>query len=353
MPDMRKRIIIASCALVLSKAALLLTPLAWKYIINSLSEDPLKVPFFCIMVYGIARLASSLFSEIRDAIFAQVTQRALRQIGLRVFEHLHHLSLRFHLDRQTGGVTRIIERGTKAVETLLTFLTFNIIPTLVEMFIASAILWWLYGIQFSLIIICTIATYIVFTLKMTEWRIQYVRTMNVHDNQAQTKAVDSLLNYETVKYFSNEEHEKNRFNSALKNYEKAAVSNKISLSYLNIGQALIISLGLIAIMVKASQGIVSSKMTTGDLVAINFFLIQLSIPLFNLGFAYREIKLALVNLGEMFNLLDESQEIKDIPEAQPLVFKGGNIEFSHVSFSYQADRQILKDISFKIPVGKA
>ncbi|RZI46428.1 ABC transporter transmembrane domain-containing protein [Candidatus Finniella inopinata] len=335
MPGVRVRVVIASAALILSKIALLATPLTWKYAVDHLMHNPKIIPYSLIIFYGAARLASSLFSEVRDAVFAQVAQRALRQIGVKVFEHLHHLSLRFHLDRQTGGITRIIERGTKSIETLLTFLTFSILPTIVEIILVCGALWWFYGISFSMVILVTMAAYIFYTLKLTEWRIHYVRSMNASDNLAQTKAIDSLLNYETVKYFSNEVHEKNRFDAALRQYEIAALQGKISLSYLNIGQAVIMSLGLIAVMVLASLGITQNTMTTGDLIAVNLFLIQLAIPLFNLGFAYREIKLALVNLEEMFHLLDEPQDIKDIPNARPLAFKGGKVIFDKVSFAYQ------------------
>lgn len=352
MSDVRARVCLASIALILSKLFLLATPVVWKYVIDDLLKNPLAIPYGLIVLYGLARLASSLFSEVRDAVFAQVAQRTLRQIGLKVFEHLHTLSLKFHLNRQTGGVTRIIERGTKAVETLLTFLTFNILPTLFEIIAVSAALWWFYGAIFAWIIIITMGAYIIYTLKLTEWRIQYVKTMNANDNQAQTKAIDSLLNYETVKYFANEKYEKQRFDTALSQYEIAAVKNKLSLSYLNIGQAVIMSLGLVAVMIAASQQITIQKMTTGDLVAVNIFLIQLAIPLFNLGFAYREIKLSLVNLEEMFQLLNEPQDIKDDPQSLPINFKGGEVVFDHVDFSYHADRQILKSISFKVPAGK-
>ena len=352
MPGVRWRVIVASAALILSKIALLITPLVWKYVVDDLLTNPKVIPYTLILFYGAARLTSSLFSEVRDAVFAQVAQRTLRQVGVKVFDHLHRLSLRFHLDRQTGGITRIIERGTKSIETLLTFLTFSILPTFVEIVLVCGTLWWFYGFSFSAIILVTMAAYIFYTLKLTEWRIHYVRSMNTHDNQAQTKAIDSLLNYETVKYFSNEAHEKSRFDAALRQYETAAVKSKISLSYLNIGQAFIMSLGLIAVMIVASRGITQNTMTTGDLIAVNIFLIQLAIPLFNLGFAYREIKLALVNLEEMFHLLDEPQDIKDVSNAKLIAFHGGKIVFDNVSFAYQSDRPILMNLSFTVPAGK-
>lgn len=298
------------------------------------------------------RLVSSAFSEIRDATFAKVAQRALRQVGLKVFDHLHHLSLRFHLERQTGGLTRAIERGTKSIETLLTFLSFSILPIIAEITLVCTFLWLMFDFRFALITFFTMAAYIVFTLKLSEWRISYVRKMNENDSESQTKAIDSLLNYETVKYFNNEEHEKERFDQSLRLYETAAVQSKISLSYLNIGQVFIISLGLIAVMSLAAHQVIQKTMTVGDLVAVNTFLIQLYIPLFNLGFAYREIKLALVNLESMFSLMAETQEIKDSANAKPLNIQKGEVVFQDVSFSYQENRIILKGISFTVPAGK-
>ncbi len=352
MPEAKLRLVIATTALILSKVSLLGIPLLFKYTVDILARHPLTIPYGLIVGYAFLRLTSSLFSEIRDTVFAQVTQRTLRQVGLKVFEHLHNLSLQFHLGRQTGGVSRIIERGTKSIETLMTFLTFSILPTLAEIVLVGSVLWWFYDVRFMAITCVTMTAYIFYTLKLTEWRIGYVRTMNASDNQAQTKAIDSLLNYETVKYFGNEDHEKKRFDTALCHYEKAAIQSKISLSYLNVGQATIMSLGLMAVMILASRGVLNNTMTTGDLVAVNVFLIQLYIPLFNLGFAYREIKLSMVNLEEMFQLLDEPEDIKDRIDAHPLSFKGGNIVFNKVYFAYHPERPILKNISFKVPAGK-
>jgi len=353
MPDAKLRLVLALSALVLSKVAVLYVPIIFKYAIDFLNNPTnAAVPVGLMVLYGFMRLISSTFSEIRDATFAKVAQRSLRQVGLKIFDHLHHLSLRFHLERQTGGLTRAIERGTKSIETLLTFLSFSILPIIAEILLVSTFLWIMYDFYFAIITLLTMAIYIIFTLKLSEWRISYVRKMNENDSQSQTKAIDSLLNYETVKYFNNEYHEKERFDQSLRLYEKAAVQSKISLSYLNIGQVFIISVGLIAVMILASQQVIQKTMTVGDLVAVNTFLIQLYIPLFNLGFAYREIKLALVNLESMFSVMEEPEEIKDVPDAKPINVSGGEICFENVSFSYQENRSILKDISFTIPAGK-
>lgn len=353
MPDAKLRLILALSALVLSKVAVLYVPIIFKYAIDFLNNPTnAAVPIGLMILYGLMRLVSSAFSEIRDATFAKVAQRSLRQVGLKIFDHLHHLSLRFHLERQTGGLTRSIERGTKSIETLLTFLSFNILPIIAEILLVSTFLWIMYDVYFAIITLLTMVIYIVFTLKLSEWRISYVRKMNENDSQSQTKAIDSLLNYETVKYFNNEDHEKERFDQSLRLYEKAAIQSKISLSYLNVGQVFIISVGLIAVMTLASQQVIQKTMTVGDLVAVNTFLIQLYIPLFNLGFAYREIKLALVNLESMFSVMEEPEEIKDIPNAKPIQISEGEIRFENVSFSYQENRSILKDISFTIPPGK-
>ncbi|MBY0462972.1 MAG: ABC transporter ATP-binding protein/permease [Alphaproteobacteria bacterium] len=353
MPDAKLRLILALSALVLSKVSVLYVPIIFKYAIDFLNNPTnIKVPIGLMILYGFMRLVSSAFSEIRDATFAKVAQRSLRQVGLKIFDHLHHLSLRFHLERQTGGLTRAIERGTKSIETLLTFLSFNILPIVAEIILVSIFLWIMYDAYFAIITLLTMVTYIVFTLKLSEWRTSYVRKMNENDSESQTKAIDSLLNYETVKYFNNEDHEKERFDQSLRLYEKAAVQSKISLSYLNIGQVLIISVGLIAVMTLASQQVIQKTMTVGDLVAVNTFLIQLYIPLFNLGFAYREIKLALVNLESMFSVMEEPEEIKDLASAQPIKIIKGEIRFENVSFSYQENRSILKEISFTIPSGR-
>jgi ABC-type transport system involved in Fe-S cluster assembly fused permease/ATPase subunit len=355
LPQIRLRVIFAFVSLIIAKGATLVVPLLFKDAIDALSpvhQGIITLPVILIISYGTARLLSALFSEARDGIFATVTQRAVRQVGLSVFHHLHHLGLRYHLERQTGGLSRAIERGTKGIESLLQFLTFNIIPTFIEIILVSGILWMLYDYRFSLITLLTMIAYAAFTLIITEWRIEFVKTMNATDSEAHTKAIDSLLNFETVKYFGNEEHEASRFDSALKRYETAAVKSKLSLSFLNIGQSVIISAGLIAVMLLAGSAVITQEMTVGDFAAINTYLLQLYIPLFTLGFAYREVKLALVSMEAMFDLLNVPEEIQDQPGAPPLTVNGGEIVFDNVSFSYSPDRPILNDISFHVPAGK-
>jgi ABC-type transport system involved in Fe-S cluster assembly fused permease/ATPase subunit len=355
LPQIRLRVIFSFVSLIIAKGATLAVPLLFKDAIDALSpvhQGMITLPVVLVISYGIARLLSALFSEVRDGIFATVTQRAVRQVGLSVFHHLHHLGLRYHLERQTGGLSRAIERGTKGIESLLQFLTFNIIPTFIEIILVSVVLWILYDYRFSLITLLTMIAYAAFTLFITEWRIEFVKTMNATDSEAHTKAIDSLLNFEMVKYFGNEEHEAARFDSALKRYETAAVKSKLSLSFLNIGQSVIISVGLIAVMLLAGSAVITQEMTLGDFAAINTYLLQLYIPLFTLGFAYREVKLALVSMEAMFDLLNVPEEIQDQPDAPPLTVNGGEIVFDNVSFAYGSDRPILKDISFHVPAGK-
>ncbi len=352
------RLMIAIVALITSKGMIVVIPALFKAIIDALtiphkSDFSAHIPLIITLIigYGGVRILSSLFSEIRDTTFAKVTQSTLRQVGLDVFDHLHRLSLRFHLARHTGGVSRTIERGTKAIETLITFLTFNIIPTAIEIILVSIIISIFYDIRYTSIIISTMISYIIYTLWIAEWRIRYVREMNAADTTAQSKAIDSLLNYETVKYFGNEKHEHDRFNEGLIIYEKSAIQNKWSLAYLNFGQAVILSIGLIAIITIAAIDVQNGILTTGDLVAINTFLIQLTIPLFNLGFAYREIKLSLVNIEQMFELLHEPYEITDTTGALTINTINDGIQFNNVSFCYNDDREILNNVSFHIPQG--
>lgn len=355
LPQIRLRVIIAFVSLIIAKIATLFVPLLFKDTINALSPgyaNVIVLPVILILAYGLARLLSSLFTELRDGIFATVSQRALRQVGLSVFNHLHNLGLRYHLDRQTGGLSRAIERGTKGIETLLQFLTFNILPTFIEILLITLVLWAIYDYRFALVTFATMVAYTAFTLLVTEWRINFVRTMNSTESEAQTKAIDSLLNFETVKYFGNEVHEAERFDAALKQYEEAAIKTKLSLSFLNIGQTVIISIGLVIVMLMAGQAVITSHMTVGDFAAVNTYLLQLYIPLFTLGFAYREVKLALVNMESMFELLGVSQEVIDIIDAPPLLMKGGEIIFDKVGFTYDSNRQILKNLSFSVPAGK-
>jgi ABC-type transport system involved in Fe-S cluster assembly fused permease/ATPase subunit len=355
LPQIRLRVILAFVSLMVAKGATLLVPLLFKGAVDSLSplhQGLLTLPVVLILSYGVARLFSTLFAEIRDGIFTTVAQRAIRQVGLSIFTHLHKLGLRFHLERQTGGLSRAIERGVKGIESLLQFLTFSIIPTLVEILLVAIVLWTLYDYRFSVITLLTMVAYIVFTLLVTEWRIGFVRTMNATDSEAHTKAIDSLLNFETVKYFGNEVYEASRFDSALQRYETASIKNKLSLSFLNIGQAAIISVGLVIVMLMAGDAVTTTKMTVGDFAAVNTYLLQLYIPLFTLGFAYREVKLSLVSMETMFDLLNVPEEIQDKSGASKLLLGGGEIIFENVSFSYVPDRVILKNISFHVPPGK-
>jgi len=352
LKDARSRLIIAVFALIASKSTLILIPMIFKAIIDVLTEHKtFETVFVWVGLYGLMRILSIFFSEMRDTTFASVTQRALRQVGLDVFDHLHQLSLRFHISRHTGGISRIIERGTKAIETLMMFLTFNIIPTALEILMVSVALSLMYGVRYTFVILATMLLYITYTLKLTEWRIRFVREMNDADTNAQSKAIDSLLNYETVKYFGNERHERSRFDVGLKIYEKAAIESKWSLSYLNFGQAVILSIGVIVIVGMAALDVQKGAMTTGDLVAINTFLFQLTIPLFNLGFAYREIKLSLVNIEEMFQLLNEPREVCDAPDAIDATDIKTGVTFEHVDFHYDPERGILTDMNFTIPAG--
>lgn len=354
-PKIKFRFGISFVMLILAKIATLLVPIFFKEAVDALSPtygNIVIVPVFMVIAYGVARLLSALFNEIRDGVFAAVAQQAVHNIALNVFQHLHKLGLRYHLDRQTGGLSRAIERGTKGIETLLQFLTFNIIPTLLEILMVGGLLWYLYDYKVALITLITMVSYIVFTLVITEWRIQFLKTMNATDNEATTKAVDSLLNYETVKYFNNEEHEAIRFDKALQGYQAAAIKNRISLSFLNGGQALIISIGLIIVMLYIGSGVGQQILTVGDFVAVNAYVIQLYLPLFTLGFAYREIKIGLVNIKQMFELLDVPCEVSDLPGAPELAFQNGQIVFENVDFFYNPNRQILKQISFTVPAGK-
>ncbi|MCK6443273.1 MAG: ABC transporter ATP-binding protein/permease [Elstera cyanobacteriorum] len=342
--------------LALSKVAGVYVPILFKEAIDALSakgvDAVVLAPVGLIVAYGLLRVLSQAFGELRDAVFAKVAQRAIRRVGLETFRHLHALSLRFHLDRQTGGLSRAIERGTKGIEFLLQFMLFNVLPTLLEIVLVCGILWNLYSIEFAAITFVTIIGYIAFTILMTEWRSKYRREMNDRDSEATTKAVDSLLNYETVKYFGNEAHEARRFDSALQAYESAAVRSQTSLSALNIGQGTIIAIGLIAVMTLTAQGVAKGTMTVGDLVLVNGFLIQLYLPLNFLGFVYRQIRQSLIDMEQMFSLLRVEREVADSPDAQPLALNGGEVRFEAVDFGYDPRRPILHGVNFTIPAGK-
>jgi ATP-binding cassette subfamily B protein len=359
---LRVRVVLAICCLVVAKAANVYVPILYKRAVDALGGGASNgatsvaatitaVPLALILAYGSARVLSLIFAELRDAVFARVAQRAIRTLGLQVFRHLHALSLRFHLARQTGGLTRSIERGTKGIETLLQYMLFNILPTLFEIGLVCVILWRLFDWRFAAATFVTVALYITYTLMITEWRTKYRRQMNEVDSEANTKAIDSLLNYETVKYFGNEEHEAARFDGALKRYERAAVKSQVSLSILNIGQAAIISVGLTVVMYMAGVGIISHRMTLGDFVLVNTYLVQLYQPLNFFGFVYREIKQALIDMERMFELMSVGREIADRPGAPPLAIEGATLEFRDVHFGYDPRREILKGISFTVPAG--
>jgi ABC-type transport system involved in Fe-S cluster assembly fused permease/ATPase subunit len=301
--------------------------------------------------YGVLRLCTTLFTELREFVFAKVTQRAVRTIALKVFQHLHALSLRFHLNRQTGGMTRDIERGTRGVSSLVSYTLFSILPTLVEITLVIGYLVLNYDIWFSVITFAALVTYIAFTVIVTEWRTHFRRTMNDLDSKANTKAIDSLINYETVKYFNNEDYEARRYDEGLQRYESAAVKSQTSLSLLNTGQSTIIAVAVTLILWRATQGVINGTMTLGDLVLVNAFMIQLYIPLNFLGVIYREIKQSLADMERLFGLLDQHREIADAPHAKPLVAKGAELRFSNVDFSYEPKRQILFDVDFTIPAG--
>ncbi|HEX5338766.1 MAG TPA: ABC transporter ATP-binding protein/permease [Gallionella sp.] len=352
--EFKGRVVLAMSLLVFAKLANVAVPLALKEIIDALDKTHavLVVPVFLIVGYGLLRLFSTLFGELRDAVFAKVTQRAIRRVALQVFEHLHSLSLRFHLDRQTGGVSRDIERGTRGIGFLLNFTLFNILPTLLEIGLVAAILFSKYSAWYAAITFVTLIVYIVFTLFITEWRMVVRRTMNDLDSKANSRAIDSLLNYETVKYFGNEQFEARRYDHNMEHWEAAAVRNQTSLALLNAGQSVIIAIGITALMLMAADEVVKGTMTLGDLVLVNVFMLQLYMPLHFLGFVYREIRHALADMEKMFRLLHEHREIADALDAAPLQVGDAAVQFERVSFSYAYDRQILYDVSFAIPAGQ-
>ena len=352
--DLRIRVILALACLALSKVINVYVPFLYKGAVDALSQEQaiLTLPLMLIIGYGVARVLTQGFDELRGLIFIKVAQHAQRIISLNTFKHLHQLSLRYHLDRQTGGLSRVIERGIGAISFALRFTLFSILPILIEIVMVTVILFIQFDIRFAAVTFFTIAGYIAFTVFITEWRIKFRRAMNEKDSEANTKSIDSLINYETVKYFGNEEHEYSRYNSALLGYEEAAIQSQSSLTLLNVGQGAIIGLGLILVMGMAGQGVVDGIYTVGDFVLVNTFLIQLYLPLSFLGTVYRELKRSLVDMDKMFEIADVDPEIQDAPYAQPLIASEGSIEFENVSFSYNPDRPILKEVNFTVPPGK-
>lgn len=355
------RVALAMLCMVAAKFAGLGIPIMLKQLIDSLdvsSTNPkmlLVVPVGIILGYGALRLAASLFNELKEALFARVTQHAVREIALNVFRHLHQLSLRFHLGRQTGGVSRDIERGTRAIQSLVSFSLYSIFPTLVEFMLVLGYFAIFYDIWFSAITLVALILYIGFTITVTEWRTQLRRTMNELDTRANQKAIDSLLNFETVKYFNNEEFEANRYDSNLEQYQKAAVISQKSLALLNFGQQIIIGVGLVLIIWRATIGVTQGTMTLGDLVLVNTLMIQLYIPLNFLGVVYREFKQSTTDIDRMFTLLKTDREVTDLPNAKPLIIRnpetGPAVRFEHVTFAYEENRTILFDVDFTIPAG--
>ncbi len=351
------RVTLALACLVMAKMANVGIPMVLKEIVDSLTVSAqsanaiLVLPIALLVAYGVLRLSTTAFTELREFFFARVTQRAVRNIALKVFRHLHALSLRFHLNRQTGGVTRDIERGTRGISTLISYTLFSILPTLVEISLVLGYLSLQYDRWFSVITITALLIYIVFTVLVTEWRTHFRRTMNDLDSKANVRAIDSLLNYETVKYFGNEEYEARRYDEGLQRFERAAVQSQNSLSLLNTGQSLIIATAVTLILWRATLGVIAGTMTLGDLVLVNAFMIQLYIPLNFLGVIYRELKQSLADIERMFALLDENREVADSPEALALQVDRAELQFKHIDFSYEAKRQILFDVDFHVAAG--
>jgi ATP-binding cassette, subfamily B, heavy metal transporter len=352
--ELRLRVIASLGLLSLAKLANIYVPLFFKDLVDALSRPQalLAVPFVLLLAYGGARILAKVFDESCEGLFAKVAQRAARHVALDTFRHLHRLSLKFHLERQTGGLSRIVERGAKGIEYLLFFVLFEAAPTVIEIALVSGILWWLYDWSFALVTVATIVAYVWFTLGLTEWRINFRRQMNENDQAAATKAVDSLLNFETVKYFNNEAHEAARYDVALRAYEIAAIRSRTSLALLNVGQSVIIAIGVCLIMGLAARGVLAGRMTVGDFVLVNAYLVQLYLPLNFLGTVYREIRQSLIDMEALYALMRIDIEIADRPGAPDLRVTRGEIVFDRVDFGYDSRRPILKDVSFTVPPGR-
>jgi len=351
------RVALALSFLIAAKVANLGVPMVMKRLIDSMNVSPsdpralLIVPVGIIIGSGLLRLSTSLFSELREILFAKVTESSVRTLALQVFRHLHALSLRFHLERQTGGMSRDIERGTRGLQSLISYSLYSILPTLVEVGLVITYFFVKYDVWFALITFCALVSYIVFTVTVTNWRTHFRRKMNELDSRANQKAIDSLLNFETVKYFGNEDYEARRYDENLKHYRAAAIRSQNSLSVLNFGQQVIVATALILILYRATQGVAAGRMTLGDLVLVNTLMLQIYIPLNFLGVIYRELKQAVTDMDRMFHLLQTNREVADKPDAKPLAVRAGEVRFAHVDFSYEAKRQILFDVDFTIPAG--
>jgi ATP-binding cassette, subfamily B, heavy metal transporter len=365
-PDLKRRVMVALAILVAAKIITVLIPYTYKWATDALVTPArtadgaltvgvggaLFVPIMLIVAYGVGRILMNLFNNLRDALFAKVGQHAVRQLAYRTFVHMHGLSLRYHLQRRTGGLSRVIERGINGIEIIVRFTILNTIPTILEFLFAAAIIAWQFNLTYLLVVALTVVAYVWFTVKVSDWRIKIRRTMNESDQDAHSKAIDSLLNFETVKYFGNEQMEASRYDRAMARYEQAAIRIWTSVAWLNIGQAVIFTVGMTVVMAMSGAAVLRGEQTIGDFVLINALLMQLSIPLNFIGFVYREIKQGLVDIEAMFGLLDVAPEIVDRPGAEALVVRGGTVRFDDVLFAYDPERPILKGISFEVPAGK-
>jgi ATP-binding cassette subfamily B protein len=365
-PDLKWRVVVALVILVAAKVITVLVPYTYKWATDALVTPTtapdgtvsvglggaLFIPIMLIVAYGVGRILMNVFNNLRDALFAKVGQHAVRQLAYKTFVHVHGLSLRYHLQRRTGGLSRVIERGVTGIETIVRFTILNSIPTLLEFLLAAAVIAWQFDWRYLLVVSLTVVAYVWFTVKVSEWRIGIRRTMNDSDQDAHSKAIDSLLNFETVKYFGNEQMEAERYDRSMARYEGAAIRMWTSVSWLNIGQAVIFTIGMTIVMAMSGAAVIRGEQTIGDFVLINALLMQLSIPLNFIGFVYREIKQGLVDIEAMFALLDIAPEVVDKPDAKPLEVRGGSVRFSDVTFAYEPERPILKGISFEVPAGK-
>ncbi|MBY5988338.1 ABCB family ABC transporter ATP-binding protein/permease [Roseovarius atlanticus] len=355
----KRRVVLALMALVLAKVVAVGTPFFYKAAVDSLAGEGQEAAWMLgagaiglTVAYGMARLMNVGFQQLRDAIFAPVAQRGLRRLALETFQHIHQMSMRFHMTRKTGGLSRIIERGVKSVEFLLRFLVFSVGPLILELLMIGVVLWTLFDFSYLAVVMGVIATYAVFTFKVTEWRVKLRRRMNEQDTDANQKAIDSLLNFETVKYFGAEGREAARYDRAMEGYESAALQTSYSLAFLNVGQSFLITGGLVAVMVMAAMGVQSGALTVGDFVMVNAYMIQITMPLNFLGTVYREIRQSLVDMAQMFDLLEQTPDVTDDPDAKGLKIEGGSVRFRDVSFGYDPERPILHDVSLSVAAGE-
>ena len=355
----KRRVVAALVVLIAAKLIAVTTPLFYKQAVDSLAPEGASPATFLALgavgltlAYGLARLMNTGFQQLRDVIFVRVGQRSLRRLALQTFHHIHLLSLRYHITRRTGGLSRVIERGVKGVDFFLRLILFNLGPLAIELLLIAGILFYLFDVRYLIVVVVTIAAYVLFTFKVTEWRVRIRKEMNDQDTDAMQKAVDSLLNFETVKYFGAERWEADRYDGAMAKYETAAVRTGRSLAFLNFGQALLINGGLITVMVMAAMGVQSGDLTVGDFVMVNAYMIQITMPLNFLGTVYREIRQALIDMGDMFDLLEQPAEVTDKPDAKPIRVTGGEIVFEDVRFGYDPDRPILKGIDLRVPPGQ-